>query len=102
MDREAARDGRADLLALEAHERARRPVGVDGIDEDRALGVFEVGQKLEAQGAAVENLHAVGQRAGLGNPLGHHGSEPIVGAQQVAEAQDQQARTTIHACPCGR
>ena len=79
-----------------------RPVGRDGVDEDRPLGVFEVGQQREAERAAVEHLHAVGNRAGLGNPLRRQGAEPVVAAQQVAEAQDEQARTAIHACPCGR
>jgi hypothetical protein len=87
--------GDRDIFFLETNHAPGRSVGPDGVQDEDALGVLEIGEQLEAHDAAVDGTDLRRQVVALLEALHGPHAQAFVLHQDVADPEDQDVRFRV-------
>ncbi|MDH3366972.1 MAG: hypothetical protein OEO20_06685 [Gemmatimonadota bacterium] len=90
MARQPTAHRRAHIIPLEADEGTRLAVGLNRVDQYDVVGSLELRQQRETQGPAVHDTDSNGNLMLLPQQLDRCYAKPVIAAQHIAQAQDQE------------
>ena len=78
-------------------QRARSEIEIDRVEDQNPAGAGDLFVEVETERAAVLQRHRAGKHAGRVQCLDRAHAEPLIGPQEVADAQNQGLRALLHA-----